>query len=174
MGLFSPMNKTVVIVALVMAIAGLVGWHMYLENMRYELVGTQIGVAYEVDRKTGTTWMVKLDKKTVHEEPYSKDANSRLIQLSKADIGKLKGNASLDYGFFSGKLYNGSDWIVHEVVFYVVAKEENGATRWARRFREKVRIPPLTTEDFQIRVTGEEEIGSFNWKILEVYGEPSK
>ena len=166
------MNKTLVTVALILAVAALVGWYMYLENNRYELVGTQKGIAYEVDRRTGTTWTVYPGSKKVHEEPSSQNADRSLLKFSDADVNKVTGNAGLSYGSFSGKLYNGSDWIVREVIFHVAAKEKEGETRWTRRFRKKVTILPLTTTDFNLNVVGDKGIGSIDWGVMEVYGNP--
>ena len=77
----------------------------------------------------------------------------------------LTGNATLGYGFFSGKVYNGSSWQVTEITFSVGALEKDGSERWRRQFRHSVTIAPLTTGSFSLRVTGEEGVKSTVWSL---------
>jgi len=49
--------------------------------------------------------------------------------LPSQEQNKVTGNASLAYGSFAGKIYNGSNWIITEMVIRVVAKEGEGVVR---------------------------------------------
>jgi len=84
---------------------------------------------------------------------------------------KITGNASLSYGTFFGRIYNGSsNWKITNITFRVIAKEEDGRIRWDRKFNGSILIDPLSTSSFSISVTGDEGIGSFDWYIEDVLG----
>lgn len=163
------MNKTIAAVAIILVIGGLVGWNQYLNKNRYYLVGADKAIAYEIDRQTGKTWMIRGYKKKEHKE--SPKIQKALTVLDKDQLTKVTGNADLSSGTFSGKLYNGCDWVVDEVIFLVIAKEDDGAVRWERKFRvEGLELKPLETNYFSVTVTGEKKIGSFNWGIVKALG----
>lgn len=127
------------------------------------------GVAYEVDRKTGESWMLFADLKV----PQRKGGESlqKEQELPYGTSIKITGNAALSsYGLFSGKLYTGSDWVVTRVIVNVSAKEEDGTVRWSRDFSEAVTIRPLTTESFSITVAGGEGIKETPWSMKRVFG----
>jgi hypothetical protein len=140
------MNKTVVAVVSILAAASLIGLYIWASHHRYYIMSGDRGVAYEVDRKTGESWMLYGEKKI----PQQGGAESRHKEqeLPSAEAAKVTGNAGLSYGLFSGKLYNGSDWVVTKVVVNVSAKEDDGTIRWSRDLSEAVTIRPLTTESF--------------------------
>jgi hypothetical protein len=52
------MNRTVLGVFLILAIAGLIAFYLHLQNSRYNLVGTGKVVVYKIDRRTGETWRI--------------------------------------------------------------------------------------------------------------------
>jgi hypothetical protein len=92
--------------------------------------------------------------------------------LPPQELLKLTGNANLGYGGFVGKIYNGSPWVVTRVVFRVVAKEKEGSVRWSRALSDNIAVQPLSTASFFISVTGDSEIGSFEWSIEDAEGNP--
>ena len=49
---------------------------------------------------------------------------------------RITGNASLSFGSFSGKIYNGSDWTETGRTFRVVAKEQG----WERKVGQEIQI----------------------------------
>ena len=91
-------------------------------------------------------------------------------ELPSDAASKVTGNAGLSYGLFSGRLYNGSDWVVTRVIISVTAKEGDGTVRWSRDFSEAVTIRPLTTESFSITVAGGEGLKEAPWGIKRVFG----
>ena len=162
------MNKTVVAVVGILAAACLIGLYTWASHNRYYIMTGDQGIAYEVDRKTGESWMLYRSHKVPHrggrEDRHKED------QLPYPASSKITGNASLSYGVFSGELYNGSDWVVTRVLVNVSAKEDDGTVRWSRDFSETVTIKPLTTESFSITVTGGEGVKETPWTIKEVFG----
>lgn len=162
------MNKTVVAVVGILAAACLIGLYIWASHNRYYIMTGDSGVAYEVDRKTGESWMLYGGKKIPQQGGI--ESRDKEQELPHAEATKITGNASLSNGYFSGKLYNGSDWIVTRVVINVSAKEEDESVRWSRDFSENLTIKPLTTESFSFAVTGDHGIKDAPWGIKQVFG----
>ena len=135
------MNKTVVAVVAVVAVAALIGLYIWSSHNRFYVATVSQRVAYEVDRKTGESWMLLDDQKT----PMQGRDESRHEEqeLPNTAAKQVTGNAGLSSsGTFSGKLYNGSDWVVTRVILNVSANEEDGTVRWSRDFSDAVTIRP--------------------------------
>ena len=131
------------------------------------------GIAYEVDRKTGQSWMLYGARKTAQQgNAPSRGIVPPVQQLPDVEVKKITGNAKIEYRKFGGRLYNGSNWRVTRIVVTLTAKEKDGSVRWARDYSENVTLPPLTTEDFSIEIIGDEGIGEANWVVKEAFGIP--
>ncbi len=164
------MNKTVVWVVAIIAMATVVAFYVWSSHNRYYIMTSAKGIAYEVDRKTGKSWALIGNRKILQESPDTRHNPER--PLPYAERAKITGNAGLSYGSFAGKLYNGSSWTITGIVVTVTAKEEDGAVRWSRDFSDGVNIAPLETGHFSVTVTGEHGVKDAPWTIKEVYGYP--
>ena len=162
------LNKTAIAIVFIVGVFALIAYYLYLTNNRYYILTSEKGVAYEVDRRTGDTWVLHGTTKRLQEE--YRPVNRRLKAIPYPDKSKITGNGSLGYGSFSGKLYNGSDWTVKEVVFQITAKEEDGSVRWSRQLKKEITIEPLSTEYFSVTVSGEQKVGSFTWHLDQARG----
>lgn len=162
------MNKTTVVVVGIVATALLIGLYIWSSHHRFYIMTGDRGVAYEVDRKTGQSWMLYGGKKIPQEGPM--ESRHKEQELPHGDAAKITGNAGISYGMFSGRLYNGSDWVVTRVVINVSAREADHTIRWSRDFSEAVTIRPLSTESFSITVAGELGITNAPWTIRKVFG----
>lgn len=115
----------------------------------------------------------------------------------------VSGNMGLTgYGYFSGKIYNGSNWYVTRMIVQVVASrtvpkppldhyppgelplpsDAPGETAvidshilWNRRFSVSslLAISPLSTEEVSVSVAGDEPGLHFTWQLTRVYGHPA-
>ena len=137
------MNKTIIAVVGIVAVACLIAFYIWSSHNRFYIMTGSQGVAYEVDRKTGKSWKLRGARKILQEG--GDESHQKEEELPHAAASKITGDADLSYGLFSGKLYNGSDWVVTRVIVSVSAKEEDGTIRWSRDFSEAVTIRPLTT-----------------------------
>jgi hypothetical protein len=164
----SRMNKTVVAVVAVVAVACLIGLYIWSSHNRFYIMTGSKGVAYEVDRKTGESWMLYGDRKIPQQG--GGESREKEEEFPSAAASQVTGSASLSLGWFSGKLYNGSDWVVTRVIVSVSAKEEDGTVRWTRDLSEAVTIRPLTTESFSITVEGDQGIKEAPWSLKKVFG----
>jgi hypothetical protein len=160
------MNKTVIGMVAILALASVLGYYLYLQHTRYEISASDKGVAYVVDRKSGQTWMLAGARKIAHDEPQRTE---RLADLPNSEVAKVTGNAGFSHGFFKGTLYNGSGWRVREVTFQVSGQEKDETTRWTREYREAVHIDPFTSKEFIFHVTGEEGAKA-KWGIIGARG----
>ena len=168
-----PTNKTAIGIVAIVAATCLTAYYIWSSHNRFNLMPGPQGVAFEVDRKTGETWLLAGGRK-IPQIPQQTEAESRKKEqdLPGFEANKVTGNASLNQGdgTFSGKLYNGSDWTVSRAVIFVSAKEKDGSVRWARDFSVSLAIPPLTTTSFSFTVADEQGIVEAPWYIKKVVG----
>ncbi len=162
------MNKTVIWVVAIIASACVAAFYVWSSHNRYYIMTSSKGIAYEVDRKTGKSWALIGTRKIAQESPDIKEKSER--PLPYAERAKVTGNASLSYGSFSGKIYDGSSWTITRIVINVTAKDEDGSVRWCRDLSDDLEISPLETGHFSVTVTGEHGIKDSPWYIKEVYG----
>ena len=164
------MNKNVIAVVSIIATAFIVVFYIWSSHNRYYIMTSSKGIAYEVDKKTGESWMLHGGKKVPQESP-ERNKKQEEKELPFEESTKITGNASLSYGYFSGKIYNGSSWTVTKIVFNVTLKEEDGKIRWSHDFSDNVTVAPLTTEKFIISVTGGDgKFENIAWSIKQVFG----
>ena len=163
-------GRTVIVVVVAICVLGcLAGYYMYLANNRYYIIGGDRGIAYEVDRVTGRTWMLRGATKEEHQNPAGADESLKLLPWS--ELAKVTGNAGLGSGVFSGKVYNGSTaWTIKRLVFRVTAKDKGDVDRWTRDLSDDITIAPLETTSFFVTVTGDDKAESSSWTIHEAYG----
>ena len=57
------MNKTIIFTVGILSTALLIGYYFYQQTDRYYITVVSGGGAYEVDKKTGQTWVLYGDKK---------------------------------------------------------------------------------------------------------------
>jgi len=161
------MKNTIVLITicLFLLICGILFWPTLYRYEKMTINGNSFPV--KINRINGDTQYFVLGKWL-----NTKDNGEKIksITIPEEEKDKITGNASLSYGSFSGKIYNGSNWDVTEITFLVKAIEKNGNLRWARKFISSVYVQPFATSSFNISVTGEEDIGSYEWFILEALG----
>lgn len=129
---------------------------------------TSKGVAYEVDRRSGKTWILLGGRKI--EQIDESNVDQGLESIPYADLQKLTGRASLSSYGFSGSIYNGTSWTVKEITFIVTVKEKDGSVRWSREYIDNVNIKPKTSGDVYFNVTGAKDFGEWTWGIKEAKG----
>lgn len=164
------MNKTIFFIAILLVVGTIVTIYIWSSYNRYYIMTGKEGIAYQVDKKTGKTWVLRGTQKIQQEDPESLDKYNKEKELPYMEQLKITGNAGLSFGSFSGKIYNGGSWTVTLVLINVTAKENNGSVRWSRDFSEKILIEPLSTNYFSITLTGSEGITDAPWYIKKVYG----
>ena len=93
-----------VVLAVVILVAVLGAYWLYLNHNRFYIVVSSKGLAYEVDRRTGKTWVLRGSAK----ELQTSSDEEGLRQLPSTELLQLTGSASLPgTGSFYGSLYNG-------------------------------------------------------------------
>ena len=50
-------NSLIISLAII-CIAGVVAYYLHLQNDRYVIINSENGIAYELDKKSGETWVV--------------------------------------------------------------------------------------------------------------------
>ena len=95
--------------------------------------------------------------------------------LPNEELKKLNGNAGVrSYtDRFEGKLYNGSSWVVREVVIRIRAKDLFGVIS-NREYRvNDLWVPPLETRSFSIDIAGGRDARDLEWNIVSAKGRKS-
>jgi len=59
------MNKTIIFTVGILSTALLIGYYFYQQTDRYYITGAGSGIAYEVDKKTGQTWLLLQGEKRI-------------------------------------------------------------------------------------------------------------
>jgi hypothetical protein len=158
-------TKNIIVICVTLLIAGILFWPTLYRYDKMTIAGNSLPI--RMNRFTGHTEYFGHGKWVPEKEQVKKLESSRIPFEEKS---KITGNASLGYGSFSGKIYNGSSWTISSLNFRVKAKEKNGSIRWDRTFNESIQIASLSTSSFYVAVTGDEGIDSINWSIDEVLG----
>ena len=162
-------TKNLIVICITLLIVGIL---FYPTLYRYEKTSVEGNTfPVRINRVTGYTEYFVLGTWNPEKGQKKKAKGSKLPYDARL---KITGNASLRYGDFSGKIYNGSDWTITSITFRVEAKEKDGIVRWDRKFKKSIKIEPLSTSSFSITVTGDEGIGSHVWYIDEIIGYKSK
>ena len=158
-------TRNIVIICVALLAAGILFWPTLY---RYDkMTSGELSVPMRMNRLTGYTEYFYGGKWN----PEKGRKERKPMQVLPADQqARITGNASLSFGSFSGKIYNGSDWTVTGLTFRVVAKEKDGSVRWDRKFKESMNVQPLSTTSFSVSVTGDQGCASHEWSIDEAIG----
>lgn len=168
-------QKAAVLTTAFLIVGGLIGYWFYLEGNRYTIINTGApGVAYQIDKKTGKTWMIRGGVKTEQFDPEQERLiNESLTQrLPIEEWSKVTGNAGFSRysDTFDGKLYNGTEWVITKFIVKVKCMNADKSERWTRDFRVDKVIQPLTTESFSVAVTGQQGDPKYEWSISDIFG----
>lgn len=156
-------TRTIIFICGGLLIIGIVFWPMIY---RYEKVGQ---IMVRVNRVTGYAEELKGGQWVVLKGGEEKT----WVELPPTEAAKIKGTVGLSKtGAFSGKLNNGSNWLVRRVVFRIIAKKRDGSVLWDRQLDHLVVIMPLKGSKIFLTTTTEPEIASIQWSVASAYGEP--
>lgn len=159
--------KALVLVVLILSFAGLFGYYLYLNNNRYEILKSERGIAYELDKRTGKSWIIIGEEK----KPHKKFDDIEIPQtIPVEEQEKITGSASISYRFFKGNLYNGSNWFITEMTVKIEVKEKNGKIRWARSYNTEISLSPLHSDEFIFEILGDDKNGEMSWGIENIKG----
>jgi len=115
---------------------------------------------------------------------HSSRKTYKIQELSSEAINELDVRGSIQGGFlgcrFKGHIYNGSDWTLYNMIIRIVVKRKDGTIRWDRKYKISrfevpyVMVSPLSTGNFEVRISDYEESDSFEWHIVSVKGRKYK
>lgn len=176
-------NINAVIIAAIITSGALVGYWLYLDANRYSLeAASHPGLAYQIDRKTGESWIIKnTDKELITEKKQPRDPV--LKELDTTQYDKITGTARFEEYVerVSGSLYNGTPLEVRNVVIQVKCIEPAAASasvteylshgssekvRWSRQYQIDKIFPPLATVEFSIKVLDAKGSPKIEWAIV--------
>jgi len=158
-------TKNIIIICIALFLAGIIFWPTLYRYDKITISGNSFPV--RINRLTGYTEYFTLNKWVPAEGQQKKIKG---IKVPIEILSEITGNASISYGAFSGKIYNGSNWTITNITFRVQVKEKDGNIRWNRKFNESIQITPLSTSSFSISVTGDQGIDTFDWDVVEALG----
>lgn len=115
---------------------------------------------------------------------HSSRKTYKIQELSSEAINELDVRGGIQGGFlgikFKGHIYNGSDWTLCNMIINIVVKRKDGTIRWDRKYKiSRFEVPytwisPLSTGNFEVRISDYEESDSFEWHIVSVKGRKYK
>ncbi len=153
-----------VLILLFILVAGIVFWPTLYRYDYERFNGNQVPV--KINRLTGNVellikgiWLSAEDSKQFMPQIVPKDIES-----------KVDGVASLSAGNFSGDIYNGSDWVISDIVVSVSAIDENKNFKWERKYRIEEIVTPLSYKAFSIPVADGFGVYLDTWNIRRVFG----
>lgn len=158
-------TKHLIIICITLLIAGILFWPTLYRYEKTTFGGDSFPV--KINRITGQTKMYYLGEWMA---PLKNKKETKNMIFPYEERIKITGNASISYGSFSGKIYNGSDWTIKEIIFSVKLEEKDNSIRWDRKFKHVITVLPLSTSSFNLDITGDGAHGSFGWQIEEVWG----
>jgi hypothetical protein len=163
-------NKNTITAIGILVLSALVALYIWTSHNRFYVVRSSSGEAYEIDRKTGQTWLLDGEEKTpmTGPKPVSTYATPRETEIPSDQAAKITGTASIYKGELYGKFYNGSDWSVSRIV--ITVSEEEDTNSWTRDYSKEVEVSPLTTENFTIALDGSNKAKMSNWVIKQAFG----
>jgi len=125
---------------------------------------------YEVDRQTGRTWVIIGDKKIEAKEPTLPPALQTIPRSLTAKINGRVGPGS-SRGYFSGDVYNGTQWTVRELRLELTVHTKDGES-WVRSFHIDTTINSYKTSTIVFDVADRREVERFTWALVEARGYP--
>lgn len=161
------------IFAFVVLLTAVYAYRHYVSSTRYYMIQTQEGEVYEIDRRTGETWVIRGTERTTVED---KEPEPTACVLPDAEMEKIDSKLEPDY---EGKIndirefwYNGTDWEVNQVTLTVTAKFKDGKS-WTRKYVEDVHGKPFAAFHVGPIYTGDyREVDDLTWHLNEVRGFP--
>ena len=159
-------TKSIAILCATAVVIGILFWPTLYRYDTMTLQGNTLPV--RTNRLTGSTEYFLMGQWIAQK---SQEAKKKSTVLPLSEQAKVSGNAGLSgYGSFSGRIYNGSNWTITDMIIRVLPKEKDGTVRWNRRFKTSEVIPPLSTQSIQFSVTGDDGVASVEWSIEEIRG----
>jgi len=156
--------------ALILGIAGLFAYHMYLSNSRYQVIQTSRGVVYELDHQTGRAWVIRGDTKVESIDPAGPTKQQTAPPALAARISARIG-PSTSRGSFSGDIHNGTGWTLTELDLQLTLHFKDGDS-WSRLFRVDVSVKPFKSDHLSFDVAERREVEKFTWALVEAKGHP--
>jgi hypothetical protein len=175
----NPKSREVVTVIGMFAVIGLIAFYIWSDHNRYYIIPGSGGAgAYQIDRKTGQSWVISGNQKFEHtgeEEGAAKpqaevkEPEIKVEELPAEEREKLTGSAFEEYGYFKADLHNGSVWVVTCVVVELKYKDEEGKVLWSGELAWSETLWPKSTDSYTVKCLDRDE-GKMSWSIKHAYG----
>ncbi|WP_432823491.1 hypothetical protein [Trichloromonas sp.] len=166
------MQKTLITAVSIMVAGMALIFFVHSSNNRFSLLTAADGQTYQVDKRSGRTWLIDGKNKIPVEDPDAPRPLLEEFEMAAKDLEKLSVEARLSKGTFLGKVYNGSNIPLTRVVLRVTAKEPDGSLRWTRDFTEGMFVKPMTTGRFAMSVTDGDDLGEVTWTVAKAFTRP--
>lgn len=136
----------------------LLAYYLWLSNNRFYIVSGPEGVAYQVDRRTGKTWVVFGKKKVPHD--------IKMEPLPSLDL--VKGFAQVDFDLcrLSGEIYNGTkDWFLARIEGRVHKTSSKPIKEGTKPIKEGMVLDPLEVWESSFAVSFADNIAITDWGV---------
>ena len=167
------MRKSILGITVIIVAGAVTSYYLYLEHDRYKITTSSKGIAYEVDTKTGKSWMLAGKRKVLQED--SKPP-AEAIELPLEAIVKIEGNASIsNIGYIECDIYNGSDYTITELYVQITVNDELGNEEINRVYMlsptyRTIGGLPLKNSKFQTDLGFKLNGKKWSWAIMKAKG----
>jgi len=172
------MQKTILGIVALIVFGAVVAYYSYLDHNRFKVTTTTShGIAYEVDTKTGESWMLAGATKVRQEDPKAfGKATEKTIELPHEALTMLHGTAAVSrINHIECAIYNGSNYEVTELYVRVVVKNEVGNDEIDRIYMMSPEYSsrgglPFKNTNFETDLGFELNGREWSWRITKAIG----
>jgi hypothetical protein len=166
------MQKSIIAIVAIMITGMVLIYYIQTSHNRFAIVIGADGQTYQIDKRSGHSWIIADQKKIPLDDPETPRPRMRELEVTTADMSAFSVEGRLSKGTLLGTIYNGSDTPMTRAVLSVAAKEPDGTLRWTRNISDTLFIRPMETGRFTISVTNSEGVGDVIITLAKVFTRP--
>lgn len=153
-------------ILLLIVVANFLVWKSF---DRYSLAHGGDGYVYQLDKRTGHSWLLVAGQKVPVREIVAQQEHE-LRELNILEQMSVTGSASA--AFSSGgvctwnfAIHNGLDSAIEELVIAFTLKDSSSSNLWTRDYRVRETIEPLASKTISLQIPGSSLDSKFEWII---------
>jgi len=166
--------KIILVIVIVICLTVLlIGVFLWPTVYRYDKISLEgISLPLKINRITGKTEIFFWGSGWTSYKEGKIENEGKLFPPD--ELAKVEVTGSLSSDIFHAEFYNGSSWNIERAMFQLTIREEDGTVRWKRKYSNippyRLPISPFSKGEINISVTDIENVGSWDFHIVELRG----
>ncbi len=177
----SKSREIVVVTGILSTVVGLIAFYIWSDHNRYYIIpGSGGAAAYQIDRKTGQSWVISGNQKfelTVNEvgavKAQAEKPEIKVEELPQKEVQDMitgTGSGSQYSGDFEVHLHNGTEWVITGFTIKLNLLDEDGKELWAGELdRGGIQLYPRNTGTFFLEYP-QRKFDKTRWDVVHAYG----